>query len=144
MKNDVLIAIIIGFITGGVFALTAVSLPSLIQNIQRNQSASPVIPSITPVVAKLDQEALLTIENPVNNSISSSQEIQIRGKSIQGNTIVVDGETDTKAVEVDNSQSFSLPLILVEGANTIIITAYTQQGQSTNKSYTIFYTSEEL
>lgn len=143
MKKDIIIAILVGFVIGGIFAVTLLSLPALLKSIQ-SRSSTQAAPSITPQVTKIESGETLTIESPINNSISAEKTLEIKGASKPSDTLVIDTETDSKAIEIDSSGKFSAKIELVEGGNTIVITSYNNQGQSTSKTYTLFYTAEKL
>lgn len=143
MKKDIIIAILVGFVIGGIFAATLLSTPALLKSIQ-TKSSTLGAPSITPQVTKIESGEALTIDSLVNNSISAGKTIEIKGASRPGDILVIDTETDSKAIEADSSGTFSAQIELVEGGNTIAVTSYNSQGQSMSKTYTLFFTAEKL
>ena len=142
MKKDITIAVVFGFILGVITAIIVVNLPSVIKKSPSSEIAqiSPtLIPS--PVVQKVVN---LSIEQPVDETIVSTKNIKISGKTGVGNTIVLESDLDIDTKESSTDGSFSFPVTLTEGGNTLLITSYNEKGNSETKILTVFYTSEKL
>lgn len=142
MKRDIVIAIIIGFITGSVIAITAVNLPNLL----KNKSTGPnTVSSITIIPTPKSPEIIkLDITSPKDKSLIASKSIEIQGISNPKATILISSDSDNKVREVDGDEKFSEKMDLAEGINIFQISSIDDQGNYITKELTVYYTSEKL
>ncbi len=141
MKRDVVTAIVIGFILGGLGALTATNLPNIFRttNPSKPISASPVP---TPQIAV--DKITLTIDQPQDQSISETKTTDLVGRTKAGALILMESDQEAKTIEATTDGTFRTKINLAEGANEIYISAYDDKGEVNTKQLTIFYTSEKL
>jgi hypothetical protein len=145
MKKDIIIAVIVGFVLGVGSALLIVNLPSLLTLLKRTAPSQLATINPTPTLPTVSNtSSLLTLESPAPESIATSKNIQITGKTAPGTILVLTTERDNSPYEASESGNFAFPLSLKEGANTAIITAYNESGEAETKTLTIYYTSEKL
>jgi hypothetical protein len=145
MKNDVVIAIIIGFFLGAIAALIVVNIPSIVNTgkknltaISKSQESSP-----TPTPTKT-AKFTIEISEPMDNEIAKTNKITIKGKTINNSQLMLEGKNETTAVLTSADGSFTGETGLSEGYNEITITVYNQSGESISKSIKVFYTPEKL
>lgn len=142
MKKDVFFAIVVGFVLGSLTALLAVNLPFLLKS---TTQPAVKLSSVTPTIIQINAPSLLlTIDTPLEESIVTANTINVSGKIALGTILVVDTDSESQVQEASSSGSFSFPAKLGEGANTIIVTAYNGNGESEQKTLTVFYTREKL
>lgn len=143
MKRDVVIAIFIGLILGGIGALLATSLPAIIK--QRSLSTDKLLHlSPTPPPADLTQLPTLDITQPKDQSISDNKTIDLVGQVKSASFVLLESDTDYKTIQASADGLIKTQLNLSEGANEIYISAYDDKGQANTKTLTVFYTSEKL
>lgn len=142
MKRDVVTAIIIGFILGGIGALTATNLPNILKETTSSDKLPSLSPTETPQIAV--DRITLTIDQPQDQSISESKTIDLVGRAQQAMLILLESDRETKTIEATTDGIFRTKINLTEGANNIYITAYDDKGEANTKPLTIFYTSEKL
>lgn len=100
---------------------------------------------LTPMPTQIIKAQLnLVIEQPMNEAIVSSKSINVSGKTEASATVVLETDLEIDAKESSQDGSFSFPVNLSEGGNTILITAYNENGQSERKTAIVFYTGEKL
>ncbi len=149
MKKDVLVAVAIGFLIGGSAALALTNIPSLLKTTQKSRSeqiATTISPSISENISPKIQndENLLTVETPQQESISEEKTVAVVGKSKPGNTVIIDTDLESQVATSAADGTFSGKVNLGEGANTLYITSYDDKGEKTEKTITVFYTPEKL
>lgn len=143
MKKDLAIAISGGFLIGALVAVSVVTLPSFMKKKSSTQN-EPITNIIVTPSQKQEHALFLEITDPFDESIATSQEIKVSGKSQKSNTIVLDTDLGNTVTEAADDGSFSLTTRLVEGQNTLYITSYNENGDTETKSLTVFYTGEKL
>lgn len=94
------------------------------------------IPTTTPV---LPSEISLTIDSPLNNTVTTTPQVTVRGKTSPNADIIV-GEVEAVA---DKNGAFSANVSLEEDENLIVVTAIDENGKSAEKELTITYTPSE-
>lgn len=143
MKRDVVIAIFIGLILGGIGALLATSLPAIIK--QRSLSTDKLLHlSPTPPPADLTQLPTLDITQPKDQSISDNKTVDLVGQVKSASFVLLESDTEYKIVQATSGGTLKTQINLSEGANEIYISAYDDKGQANTKTLTVFYTSEKL
>lgn len=143
MKKDVTVAIIVGFVIGGIAALGIVNVPALLKkNSTPTAVSQSVTPQPTPQVTPL--ALALEIAQPADQSIASSKNADIRGKTLPESLVVLDTDEDNTSTRAGNDGSFKFQAPLREGSNVLTITTYNDKADSESKTLTVYYTSEDL
>jgi len=149
VKNEVVIAIFIGCILGLVIAFgirnanqalkTAQITPAPESNqIQNSDTASD---QVTPIPLN---KSLLTISSPENNSLVSSEKIEIAGKTEPGMTILFVYEDNENLISSDSQGDFKQEITLVGGQNQINISVFDNNGNETTKTLNLVYSTAEI
>ena len=144
MKRDVVIATVVGFILGGIFALLITNLPNLIK--EGVPGTGRKIETITPSPPTkiITDTTNLEIQVPLDQSLSTNKTIDVVGKAKPGVLILIENDLDSKILEASSSGSFKNGLTLSDGRNVIYISAYDENGGSVTQKLTVYYTSEKL
>lgn len=146
MRKEILVAIFIGICLGLVIILGVwVANKSLLskkdlKNTQAQQTEN-TNPSPTPSAKKTIS---LEIIAPKDNSISSSEFIDLSGKTKPNAIIAVvypDGET---ILEAEDDGSFTTKISLIGADNEIKITAYDLEGNEETKIINIVFSTAEI
>ena len=87
--------------------------------------AQPAPPPETPKVG-----LFLTVIQPADNSIVSSDRVEVRGRTSPGAVVSVNGEL----VEVDEEGNFTITLTLEEGPSIIEVIASDEEGNEATTS----------
>lgn len=135
-----LVAIIVGLGAAGVafylYQMTKTVPASKTQGISiQNQ----ITPTPTP-----NTRNFLTVENPKDESVSSSKTITISGKTEPGATIIVSTENNDQVVNAASNGDFTLTNAIDSGTNVIQITAVFTNGEEKKVIRTVTYSTESF
>ena len=143
IDKDVILAIVIGVLVGGVTAFFVFFLPKFLpkspsqtenaETVREEQSTSSPVSS-----------SFLTLENPQNEAIFSEDEITVSGKTTPKALVIIISPTDEETIEADDKGGFEAKIALEEGANEISVTAYNEDDQEETESITVYYSEEEI
>lgn len=148
MKKEVLLAIGVGFglgllITFGIWTANK-SLKRASVVLPSPTPASIVVtttPSPTPVV----NASPLTISSPEDESLVSTDTINVTGKAAPKSVISVTFEDQQNVVEADANGNFSVGVDLIGGYNTIVVTATDPvTGVESSQTLVITYSTVKL
>lgn len=143
MKKDILIALITGAFIGCSAALLFTHLPDILNRTLKTPQIGPS-PSEEIPSSKLIQTTPLDILLPADNVIADAKKIQISGKTLIDNFVIMESDTDALSLVASGDGTFKFPVTLTEGVNRIYITSYANSGESNSKSLNIFYTEEKI
>lgn len=144
MRKEVIFAIIIGLILGGVIIFGI-----QIANKSSQQASSTIITPTpitnqsppTPLVTQASQD--LTITSPTNNSVVSTPFVKVVGKTYPNSTVAIYNDIDEQLTQSGPDGVFSADLNLQGGENLITITSQTQS-QSADLKITIIYSTAKI
>ncbi|MBI4137322.1 hypothetical protein HY469_04635 [Candidatus Roizmanbacteria bacterium] len=105
----------------------------------KQQDTAPVV--VAPM-EEPEEEISLTLESPADDALAVEDEVLVRGTTTPGATIAVFTETDEIIVESDENGHFETTVQLVQGINTLTVTAYSSEGQEKSITRTIVYDEE--
>ncbi len=147
MNKDALLATAIGFVIG--LAITGLLLvgPTVFGKIPKISFQLPTLPksqptSPTPSSSK-DETLSVSIDSPIADSIESSKELLVSGKSKPGSIIVIQGTVGETSVTTNDDGVYAGKITLVEGKNDIEVTSSLKDA-SMSQQITVFYTPESL
>lgn len=104
-------------------------------------AATPSSPaSPTPAPSK----HVITIDQPENNSVVSSNELIVSGKTTPKSTVAVAAEKNEYFAEADEAGLFSQKIELINGVNEIKMSAVSPSGEQAEITLTIVYTTAEF
>lgn len=142
IKKEATVAVIIGLliallVTGGVIrarsALSQVAINS--RDLLKREHAQTPESSPTPLFLELTTQ---------DNSIATSPQQTISGKTLPGTYIAILGELGEYLIVPTDVGNFSQEIALAAGANLIRVTVYQADGAKIEKSLTVVYTSAKL
>ncbi len=77
----------------------------------------------------------LTVTQPVNNSTTTSDKVEVNGRTSPGAVVTVNGEL----AEVDEEGNFTMMVVLEEGPNLIEVIASDSEGNQESRTLAIIY-----
>jgi hypothetical protein len=134
MQKEILYAILGGSILGLVIAFGAWRANSAFKI---GVSPAPISSSPTP-----SPEFGLTLAKPENESVSTSDSVNVTGLTKADSLLVIAGEDKDYFLIVAKDGTFEKEIDLIGGVNQILITSFDASGQSVNEKLTIVYSSE--
>ena len=141
MKKEVVLAIVIGFgigllITFGIYtARTAVN-----QADQQNQQASIQAPQIPDATSS----AKLKITTPANHSLFDTDTISLEGKTTPEAILTIIGQEGQQIITADEDGNFNTELELSGGANQIKISSFSKDGEKTEITLTVVFSTAKI
>lgn len=146
MRKEIPLAIIIGFslglvLTFGVWQIKKISqqtAPKTTQPYQQTSVPKEVSPTPTP------SQELLVINSPEENALVNTSKIEVSGKTLPLNTVVIIYEEGEKIIEADEEGNFSTEITLVGGSNEITVSSFNQEGEEVSKSLNVIYSTSEI
>lgn len=142
LKKEATVAVVIGLIlalivTGGILrarsALKEIKLPTRESFLGGNPKSSPATTS----------ELFLDITTP-DNAVLDVAQLTLTGKTLPGTYIAILGEKGEYLIVPSDLGSFSQEVVLVQGANSIKIVVYQNDGKKIEKTLNAVYTTAEL
>jgi len=141
-KKEISIAIVIGLVIGGV----------IIGGIYRAKTAidkhlSSALPAATATPTSETQEnpgLPLNITTPIDGSVTDTAKLELSGNTLKDTYITILTEKNEYIIVPSDTGNFSQEITLIKGANTIIVTVYTQDGNKTEKTLNLVYTTADL
>lgn len=148
MIKDLTIAIIFGAILG-------LAVTTGFYTITKNNKNSSVIPTptetLSPTPIESNQSSTiketnsdLNIELPLNESVSTTAKITIKGTSKPNNILIINTPLETYTSTIDESGSFAVEVELDSGANVIKISAIDSNDNQTNAELLVTYSSAKF
>lgn len=122
MRKEVLIAVILGLILGSILVYGIYRASNV--NIPVPESSNQVTPSPTGEVNNL-----LTIANPQDGDIFSSQVATVSGQTDPQNALIIVTESEQLLPQISATGSFSQTISLIKGGNLIQVSAITSDGR---------------
>ena len=147
MRKEVIVAIVLGFglgllITFGVwqankkFQKPSAPTPTPVATPEISQA--PEQPSPTP-----EQKSLI-ITSPENNSLLDEDETEVTGKTNPGAIVVIFYEEGEKILEADVEGGFSTIITLIGGNNEILVKTFAGDGEKTEQTLNVVYSTAEI
>jgi hypothetical protein len=154
VNKENFIAIIIGLVLGIIIALgvwTAknggfryeipkFTLPNL-PEIKKNEPTAPVVP--TPTGSLKKEEFQISLSSPEDDITVNVKEITVSGNAWPNTTIITSLENNDIITSSNPDGSFSMKATLVTGPNTITVTAFDQEGNSSQVTRTIIFQEKQ-
>lgn len=144
MKKEILIAIIIGFILGLVITFGIWTANKSLQESSQTQTTGNN--ESQPIVTETTEEGQISliISSPENNALVNQEKIEIVGQTVAQATVIILYEEGQEVFQSDEKGEFTQEITLVGGANEIKITAFDEEGNETNKTLNLVYSSAEI
>lgn len=142
MRKEVIFAIILGLILGGVI-LYGIQLAN--ESAQRAAAtATNPAPTATPSASPTASATNLTIISPQNNSVVTTGSIKIVGRTSPKADVAIQSSEDDILVTADESGNFSADFSVSGGENIIQITSLSPDQKQESLTLTIIYTTAKI
>lgn len=144
VKKEVLISIIIGVVIG--LIVTFFVYKTQFSGKETNAPIiSPLSENKTPNVSPTPfVSQTLSLVSPIDQSISSVNQITISGITTPSSWIIILGEKGEKVVRADEKGNFETILFLASGENEIQIKAINEKGEEIVKTVTVVFSTAEI
>lgn len=143
MRKEVLFAIIIGLILGGViiFGLQLANKSSQ-QASSTTATPTPITNQTNPTPTPNQTDQNLIISSPSNNSVVNTPTIKIIGKSFKNSPVAIYTNSDEQLVTSGADGNFSTDLSLGGGENLIKITSQNDSTSASTEIIVIYTTAK--
>jgi hypothetical protein len=136
MKHVIAILLIVVFIAAGFGVLAYVRSTKQGTAVSVVQTETPVV-TATPQPLPTVSQILLTVSGPVNGSTVTTSSVSVKGITTPKAEVFI----NDKSVIADALGSFSVPVTLDEGENTIVIAANDSNGNYSEQDLIVSYDS---
>ena len=155
MKKEVILAIAIGFalglvITFGIWTANK-SLASLDTNTPTPTptlitiSGTPQPTAVQPTATQVTSNSLLTITAPEDELLTNKNSVTVTGKATAGASVTIAYENNKQQIVVaDASGNFTANVDLIAGYNIISVTAFDANGNESNQTITVTYSTAAI
>ena len=142
MKKEVGVAILAGFLLGGIAAITLTNLPNLLKNspFPKETELSPT-PIVTP---QYQLETKIEINSPLDQSIIEEKATELNGKGKPEAVYLIESETEMKTIVSDKEGIFKEKVTLIEGTNNIYVTNLDENCNGETYHLILYHTGEKL
>jgi len=97
-------------------------------------------PSEYPNNSQAQKPLFLTLESPTQDTSAVNDRIMIKGKTLPNTTVVLYNESDEATLESNAQGEFEGKLMLGEGQNNLVISAFSDTGEEKTLNVSIDYT----
>ena len=143
LRKEMIVAIVLGLILGGVAAVLVTQAPQKFFNKNGSLLPTPETNVTETPIPTPEQSLSLDVLFPQDQSLAESKELTVSGKTKVGATVLVTTPFDEKVMVASDDGTFSIPIVLSEGANEVSIVAL-HNGADVEKSVMVNYTTEDL
>lgn len=153
MRKEFIVAVFLGLTVG---LLIVVGMLVARQAFEKHQAKPEIAGNGSPLVSisaipssptsptPAPSKHVIAIDQPENNSVVSSNELIISGKTTPKSTIAVVAEKNEYFAESDEAGFFSRKIELITGVNEIKMSAVSPSGEQAEITLTIVYTTAEF
>lgn len=144
IKKEVTVAVIIGLIIGVLVVGGILRARSAINNMKTlGDITKTPLSSQNPSSENNNGELFLSLIT-VDNQVVNTPTITVTGKTLPASYVVLNSEKGDYIIVPNDLGTFSQEVILVKGANTIVVTVYEENGNKQEQTLTVVYTSAEI
>jgi hypothetical protein len=134
------VAVLVGLIAAGI----AFYLYQATRTVPASQT-KPLAVAPTPTATQpTDEEHLLQIDNPKDESVSDKKLITISGKTVKGSTIVITTEDGDQVVKPADNGNFTTTQSIPDGTSLLYITAIFPDGSEKKETRTVTFSTESF
>lgn len=138
MRKEVVVVIIIGVAIGAIVAYGVYIAQSAIT--KRQLTTQPTPSSQEPIPTP--PLHTLTILEPANESIVEEEAVQLVGKTSPSAVVTIISEENEYLLTSDKDGNFSATVMLVGGDNTLVVSAFDNEGNKAEQTLTLVYSTE--
>lgn len=110
-------------------------------NISGTPSQTPAPLATAPTSVPAPQPPALELLSPADGDLAVNKEILVKGKTAPNLSVALYTDSDQALVQSDREGNFESTILLADGLNTLMVTAYTESGEETSLSIDIVYDS---
>ena len=140
MRKEVIFAIILGLILGGVILYGIQLSNTSAQNAASN--TAEVTPTPTQTVTPDTKN--LTVISPQDHSVVSTGTIKIVGRTIPNSSVAIQGSEDDIIVKADDTGNFTADFSVTGGENIIQVTSLSPDQKTETLTLTVIYTTAKI
>lgn len=140
MRKEVIFALIIGVLIGGVFLYGI----KLANSSALLPASEPVTKNDLPQPTPTQSVNQIKIVTPEDHAVVFESILPIKGSTVPGSTVVIVSDDDEKIIDTDNNGSFDTTISLTGGENNILISAFSQDTPLASVSMQIIYTTNVI
>jgi len=144
MRKEIIFAIILGLILGGIilYGLRLANQATKDLNLTPQTTPTPEVQSTNSQTSPETKDTL-TISYPQDNSVSSTEKITLTGSGPANANLAIIAENYQEFIQTDDQGNFSQEINLVGGENEISV-SLVNQGKLETKQITIIYTTAKI
>jgi len=144
MRREIIFAIILGIILGGVILYGLRLANNATKNLDSNPAVSPTPAETAQITsAPSNNQSPIVISSPQDNSVSITDKIILSGVGPANSELALLTEKSEDFIKTDDQGRFSLEIPLVGGENEITVSALIDD-QIKSTTITIIYTSAKI
>lgn len=110
------------------------------------------VPEETKIISKVEKSVssapqsniLLTVDTPLDESLSETRSVQVKGKTNPENTVIITTNQEDEIVNPSNDGAYSATVTISAGGNKIVVRSITPNGEETSLSRIVTFSTEEF
>ncbi len=138
MRKEVILAIIVGILLGGVI-LYGLNLANTSVKPEAKTTDKPSSSNQDQLSAQQTSDSI-SITYPTANAVITEASVTLKGTTAPGQNVAIITENDDILTVSDTSGNFSSPITLTEGENLLTVTAIDTQLATHSASVTVIHT----
>lgn len=142
MRKEVVFAIIIGFVLGGIILFGF-----QIANQSAKEAASPATSSgqiASPTPLPTTSQNNFSLIEPLNHAVVNTSSVKISGKTLPNSIIAIESEADDALLTADGNGNFTTDSKLAGGENLIKITTLPPDQKTESLEISVIYSTAKL
>lgn len=116
-----------------------------IRGYQSGKSVAAIVDTTpTPEPSVPTAQITLELSEPDKDIATTSAKLTINGKTSSNSLVSVTGGSDDAIITTDAGGAFSVPITLTEGLNVLVVSAFTEDGDTSSVTRNVVYTKGGL
>lgn len=140
MRKEVILAVIIGVILGGVI-LYGINLANNSVNSNPNKTETEENNPKAPQTTSKKPASQITIDFPQDNSVITENTLTLKGSAKPNSTIAIITESDDIIVTADSEGNFFSPINLIVGENNLAVTSIDEKQATASATISVIHTT---
>lgn len=142
-KKEIIIAVILGLITGVLFSFTIWMIKK--QPLRKNATTKTTVKKTpTPTLKEDKKPIFLTINSPSTESkITTEGKFVLKGETLKNTRVIISTEKEDFLITSDENGKFSQEIKLEKPINQIYLTAIDNENNTKTHLITLYYEKEE-
>ena len=131
----IIVLIIAVVASGAVIAYTRFGF----QPVKPTPAPQPIVMAPAATSTPAPQPLFLTLTSPKSGDLAVNEELLIKGQTLPNVTVVIYSDSDETDIESDASGNFEGTVLLAQGTNSLVITAFADTGEEMSLNLDITY-----